>query len=650
MLLFFTDPYEEEILYSTVARYHYYSGNVNYKDTLEEVFGSRTCIPSIALPSKLNFVSEQLKHNRLYETKYLINKHTLFPLYIPFLPLERRVSLEKEMMFSDGKGLYTKTGIVAGSICTKNALYYCTECVNQDIDLYGEAFFHRVHQVQGVFVCPIHFCYLKKYSYYKKVQSRLEFIRLNEDVIDYNTVFEEDETISKHLIMIANSAQFLLENDFRDYTQSIIYDMYQSLLSDHGYKTLNGMIKQKELYDSFKSYYSDRLLNMLESNIDNIDEHNWLKMIARKPKKTIHPIRNILFISFLCDNIRDFFSKRIEAKDPFGHDPWPCLNPVANHFKKSVVNNCTITADYKTRKPVGTFSCNCGFIYSRIGPDNKAEDRFRIGRIKKFGDVWENKLKELVLEEKYKVGELARIMSCDPKTIKKYSNKIGLSDKLNTSFKIKESNEKPMNKIGLDKMHNEYANDILQFISQNPSFSRTEVHNILKKQCSWFYRNDKEWLNKNLPSKQKNKIKEVKTTTRVNWQERDKEIKSLIRDVYCDLLKLEKPVRITKSLIGQKIGKAAMINFYIDKLPESKEYLNKIIETVEEFQIRRIDRICSNNYIQKGSIKKWEIVRIAGLRPNHSELVDLRIDYNISLYMSRDNTTSTEANNSNGYH
>ena len=63
MLSFFTDPYPDEILYSTIARYHFYSGNVDYKDTLEEVFGSRKTIPSIEFPSHLEHLTNQLSHN-----------------------------------------------------------------------------------------------------------------------------------------------------------------------------------------------------------------------------------------------------------------------------------------------------------------------------------------------------------------------------------------------------------------------------------------------------------------------------------------------------------------------------------------------------------------------------------------------------------
>lgn len=103
--------------------------------------------------------------------------------------------------------------------------------------------------------------------------------------------------------------------------------------------------------------------------------------------------------------LESFFQNKIYYH-PFGKAPWPCLNIAADHYLKDVVSEYIVISDYKTRKPVGTFACSCGFIYSRKGPDSREEDRYKVGRIKKFGDVWEQRLFELVSEEKYNLKYL----------------------------------------------------------------------------------------------------------------------------------------------------------------------------------------------------------------------------------------------------
>ena len=49
MSLFFPEPYEDEILYSVISRYHYYVGSTNVKYTFKELFGNINKVPTIEL-------------------------------------------------------------------------------------------------------------------------------------------------------------------------------------------------------------------------------------------------------------------------------------------------------------------------------------------------------------------------------------------------------------------------------------------------------------------------------------------------------------------------------------------------------------------------------------------------------------------------
>src|SRR5690606_403795 len=111
--------------------------------------------------------------------------------------------------------------------------------------------------------------------------------------------------------------------------------------------------------------------------------------------KTAHPIRHLLLSRFLGISLHDLFYKKMEYK-PFGDGPWPCLNAAADHYLKPVVCDLKVSHSTDLKCPVGTFSCTCGFVYTRSGPDESEDARYRFGRIKAFGTVWEEKLKELV--------------------------------------------------------------------------------------------------------------------------------------------------------------------------------------------------------------------------------------------------------------
>lgn len=242
-----------------------------------------------------------------YDSDYLIGKHTLLPLYIPFLSSERRDKIIYSMKNSDGKGISNLLGIQAGKVFKGKSLNYCPKCTMEESARYGEAYFHRSHQVDGVLVCPEHNCLLKKYKEFNEFHSRLEYIRLDIERVDLNIEYVEDNNIYEKLFLISRSSAYLLNENLSIYNINIIHENYMSILYERGFITTNGSIKQKELYHEFKRFYSDDILNMLKSDFIEENEYNWLKNITRKQKRLVQPLRHILFIIFLCGNIESFF-------------------------------------------------------------------------------------------------------------------------------------------------------------------------------------------------------------------------------------------------------------------------------------------------------------------------------------------------------
>ncbi len=295
--------------------------------------------------------------------------------------------------------------------------------------------------------------------------------------------------------------------------------------------------------------------------------------------------------------------------NPFGKGPWTCLNRASDHYRKKVIKEVIITDDYKSRLPVGTFSCECGFIYSRKGPDKEENDKYRIGRVKQFGDIWMNKLEGYLKENKYSLREMARLLNCDTNTIKKYKAIL---------------ENKPKNKEITNKIINnddKYKVQLLEFIKANPNIRRTEIHKLKGKEYSYLYRKDPKWLFDNLPSKT---LQAKKQNRVVNWEKRDEEILELIKNGHEEILDKNKPIRISKSSIGKISGTLTTLEKNIHKLPKAKEHLDMIVETVEEFQLRRcidiIDKKAAEN-----ELKLWQLKRIAGIREEDFEKIKDKI-------------------------
>lgn len=603
MIHFFTDPYKDELIYSAIARYHYYTGNIDYKDTLEELFGKRSIVPSLEIGSNIDILAKNLGNK--YTAENIIKNHTIFPFYSPFLPKDRKKKLLEEIKYQDGGGIYTRLGMVAGSICKKKGIYYCHSCAKEEIQDYSEPYIHREHQLQGVFICPHDGTELKKYPLDKSNSSRIEYIRLDEKLLDFRNITLIDDGYYDKLYKISKDAYYLIRANLENISRDKILDRYRNILYKKGLTTSSKRIKQRELYEEFISFYNKEFLELMESNIDNDDEYNWLRVVTRNLKRTVHPIRHLLLINFLQQDIEKFFRDINEEYSPFGEGPWPCLNKVTNHYKQNVVNNLKITEDYKSRLPVGTFTCKCGFVYSRKGPDKTEDDKYKIGRIKEFGEVWKNKLKAYLKEGKYGLRELARLMNCDPKTVIKFDRLFKINY-FSRSWRLEEKDEKIIKCDMTDK----YKTSILKTIEINPTLSRIQIREICKKEYIYLYRKDKEWLFNTLPQK----IKKDNHIKKIDWDKRDQEILALIKAKYKELLNKEVPIRITKSSLGKDTGVLVTLEKNIKKLPKTEKYLNKIIETVDAFQIRRCKKLIDDKLKNEESIKLWEIQRMAGIR------------------------------------
>lgn len=103
----------------------------------------------------------------------------------------------------------------------------------------------------------------------------------------------------------------------------------------------------------------------------------------------------------------------------------------------------------------------------------------------------------------------------------------------------------------------------------------------------------------------------------VDWNARDREYVQRIKALHQELLTVEKPIRITNSLIWKRLGITANIEGYSAKLPSTTTLLNEITETVKAFQIRRCCKVIDQMLEENEVIKLWKVQRIAAIKSHH---------------------------------
>lgn len=608
MLIYFPTPYPDELLYSVCARYHYYVCNCSLKDTTHELFGAKTACAVVDLPSHLQYLCEQLPSGSSLTPESIIYNNTLFPLFQPFLSLERVQKLIDSMKSSNkGRSIHNSIGVMASGITAPKYLRYCKKCYQEDEKLYGEPYWHRVHQVAGVKICPRHGMWLEEADVNAlSVRNKHEFHLLK---IPLKSQSLETIDLSKYYFLwlkIAEAAAWLLSNQISSSKLAEIRKCYLTYLESKSLATSQGRLKQGDLIKEFTCFFSETFLDILNCRVD-LSQDNWLCRLLRKPRNVYHPLRHILLMIFLGIGPEQFFNKKVEKFLPFGLGPWPCLNPVSGHYRKLIIKKIEITQDSKLKCPVGHFRCTCGFHYSRRGPDKVEQDPFKIGRIQSFGPIWEKELVRLTNEKGRSIREIAKILNVDSKTV------------LNQLTHLNGTTDCDKSDLCLIKKES-YRNRWDSMIQENPDHSKTQLRHLEPSVYAWLYRNDREWLMGNSPVK---KSKFPNKNNRVSWEQRDQDLHDQVLKTVPSIMdsQIYKSTRITRSFIGKEIGQLMIVQKHLDKLPKTRELLKTVTENKERFRIRRIREAIFSIDDQGLDLKPWRIAREAGVRPEYMSMV-----------------------------
>jgi len=325
------------------------------------------------------------------------------------------------------------------------------------------------------------------------------------------------------------------------------------------------------------NYYGNEFLDILESKVD-IKHSMWLRNAVSDAAPAVHPLRNILLILFLAGDMNTFFQGNGQEYKPFGEGPWPCLNKVCVNYLKDTIDTYTVKTHHWTGRPVGTFACTCGHIYSRQGPDKTRRDRYRKGRIIDFGYVWREILKNILGENgKINYAKLARQLGCKDQTVKKH---VEILTGKNAISNI------PMSKYVPDPLLiQKYKNSWMNILKSNPEMKRSQLQKCFKKEYIFLYRYARKWLYDTLPL---HRYVINHNNSNIDWNKRDNAILVKLQDAYIEMIHRNKPIRITKVSLGKSVGHELMIRADLNKLPRCKVFVDKVWESGQQFNLRKI--------------------------------------------------------------
>lgn len=250
MITQFPAIYPDELLYSQLARYHTRSGNLAYIFTAEQLFQIKTVRPDVEFlnaytPEVLSILTSTMS------LKDIVMNHTMFPYYGRFLRSERRMEAFDSLvnMRTDYRRL-----LPIPKNKTVRYLRYCPACVQNDREQYGETYWHRVHQMVGVDVCPFHHCRLIDSTIQTNSTVSPNLVTAEDEVEDVEIIFPGKEL--EHRLAEYIAEVFAADLDIK--SDVPVGKFLHSRLAGTKYLSSHGRKRYIELLHSdFMEFYKD---------------------------------------------------------------------------------------------------------------------------------------------------------------------------------------------------------------------------------------------------------------------------------------------------------------------------------------------------------------------------------------------------------
>lgn len=580
MIGWFPAPYPDETFDSICYRYAERLKYPHKSSVGVDLFGSRIMAVAVDVPRNLIRLLQQLPPGNTMTAASIFEDHSFLPYYRPFLRQETY-----DAMVAQAMGGTCETNILGAlSKFRKHVpvyLRYCPECALKDRQQYGEAYWHRQHQLPGVQICPQHAVWLENsHVYAKHCNFSQGPVTAEEALQNVRMIPRSVDTCAdgQLLLLLSRNSSWVLTKKLDTHAEAI-FPKYQRALHSRGYLLSHGEISHTHLSSDLLALFPPDFLQGLKCVGRKGLDTNWAKRLEPWYYHNSHtsPLNHMLLIQFLSGTADEFFALpeawSLEEHLPFGKGPWPCLNKACRSYSQPVIFSYQPVRGRPG--PRGMFRCNeCGYTYRR-GLSEKTSRTV----IYEHGEIWDARFRELwddpsvILKT---IGQTLGLTGVD--TIKHHAVRLGLKFEGHRALILRTTQQRI----------------VIEKISQEESVAEGSVSNELVTKISHGARR----LNPRI----------------VDLEDRDRSFSQMIEQAGDEIRRHPgKPVRVTRQKIGRRVGVPHLYRSQWPRLPKAKACLERVAESRDEFAIRRV--LWARDYFvgQATVPTRWQLIQKAGV-------------------------------------
>lgn len=563
--------YEGESLYGLFTRIYNYNTVENCEELVEICYGRKG--KALLIGQKgIDFFSKNILHNIKSEIS-IINEYSIIGYLIKFNEKEYKNKLKKDIRENTNKPLFIDIGTININSIKPKFMKLCSRCCEEELIKYGEVYWKRDYLINGYNVCLKHNEQLLRYNLVDAAEIRP---LLATDAYKLYHPKNEEYRNLKLLKDITRNIDYLIYN-----TKDINIDLLRSAcyekLKEMGYVSLQDKIYFSGLYRDFNKYYGDSLFKYFNLIVNKHELKKVLNRSDRRGKKvkTCNPLLMVLLIKFLFGSTKVCIESIGHSYKFLLKEKYPCLNKFCRHYKDDVIDNIKINVLYSKKKKtrVMYFKCYyCGFCYRRGGPDKSINDTYKYSETVDYGRVWMKRFFDAVVKfQLYHITYIADFMDVSPSVVYRLLKKYNLTKYTSTKVYYGVRSEKKVSKKG--ELLDEYKKQLIEYINNNPNYTRYNILEVMTKQYYYILRYDKKWIDDNT-IKFKNAYKIAKETRirkqKLKMEEEDYELLKKLKEYFNK--STDKSKRSTIKSICSDVG----INYkYVieKKYPLTNKYL-----------------------------------------------------------------------------
>lgn len=557
MLAYFPQIHAGELLYSVVARYLRHQGSMGQTAALASLFGRRLVVASLDLPGHLDVLSQRIPSERGWNVDRLIDETTLYSYYTAFQPPAVCISVRDAMRSGAVADLHLRLGLPAYRTARVSRLRFCCECLVQMQALHGEAYWRREHQLPGALLCIDHESILRPSDVDLAGIGRHQFVaatRANCPTTAPCVVESMPPSVHALLLRVTRASVALLTQTPPPRSFAEWTAFYRELMQRAGLASTPRRMDQEGLADAFRRHVGDGQHHLPGAVGASAESAGWLSSLVRKQRKATHPLMHVL--------LQDVLATRFSPEPPFGAGPWPCLNPLVRHRLAKPIE--TVTLHRNRGRVVGVFRCRCGYAYTRNY--DPATGISGTPRFLAFGPRLSQTLKRW-LAAGLALREVGRRLALDPRTVVRLATELGLSTPWTWSARPRTRTATP---------------------ALDPAGTA--------------------------PGSGLGREARASAGARRDWSAIDRacvhEIGRFVAAIRC----LDPPLRVTRAEVERRAHRRDWLLHRRGKLPLANACLQRLVESVSDFQLRRIHWAIGVLCEERGAVKAWHVMRKAGLR------------------------------------